>query len=83
VTSDDVHAFLTRNHAQCDFTTLGEPPIQWVKSRPTHMHDTLFKNGQLIGMNLGAAEKAASKGGKSRKKSKRRKKTKNRFKPIS
>ena len=84
LTTDNVHTFLTRNNAQCDFTTLGEPPVKWIDTKSTHMHDTLFKNGQLIEMNLGVAERVARKGGKSRKKSKRRKSmTRYRFKRIS
>jgi hypothetical protein len=80
VTSDDVYSFLTGNHAQCDFRRLGELPVKWISSRSTHMHDTLFKNAQLIEMSLMAAERAL-KGGT--RKSKKRKKTRNRFKPIS
>ncbi len=75
--------FLTRNNAQCDFTTLHELPIKWYATRSSHMHDSLFKNLQSIEMSLRIAERVKPKGGKSRKKARKNKTKHKSFKRIS
>lgn len=76
LTSDNIHAFLVLNGAQCDFTRLRESnPIEWYKTRTSHMHDSLFKNLQSVEMGLRIAAKVVKKGG-TRKNKKRKTMTK-------
>ena len=64
LTSDNIYAFLILNDAQCDFTRLRESnPIEWYKTRTSHMHDSLFKNLQSVEIGLRSATKFVKKGG--------------------
>lgn len=74
--SVDVYTFLTRNHAQCDFTTLREtlPPIRWYEvNKTSYMYDSLYKNLQSVEISVRSAERRGGK--KSRKKRKYRRVT--------
>ena len=86
VTSMDEYTFLTRNHAQCDFTTLRALPVRWYKVNNTsYMYDSLYKNLQSVETDVRGAERAdkflEKKGGKSRKRKRKSRKitTKSRY----
>jgi hypothetical protein len=61
ITSDDIYDFLTRNSAQCDFTTLRETPTRLYKVNSlSYMYDVLYKNRRSLEIEINAYNKVAS-----------------------
>ena len=60
ISSDDTLRFLTRNSAQCDFTTLREtlsPPRLYKVNTSTYMYDVLYRNYRSLEIEVNALDR--------------------------